>query len=166
MISNRTTKVMQALIVASSRDNMPRSWYDPSKSHTLKNACVVKGCGQPAAYHLCVDHAFPGWIDQLSPERSFVIGCWFAERKGNHFLVLLHDYLLGRFFGNRQQFEEWLISDGYVNVRIIPTEKDLRTVFLQYPCVFRVPWVPDPDSNEGFFSTASVFPRSQDGAER
>jgi hypothetical protein len=148
MTSNGTTKLIQVWIAYSSRENRPRLWYDPSKSHTLKNACVVKGCGQPAAYHLCLEHVFPGWIDHLSlAQEPFLIGCWFAERKSNHFLVLLDDNSLGRCFGNREQFEERLISEGYVNVRIIPTEKDLRTVFLQYPCVFRVPWVPDPGSN-------------------
>jgi hypothetical protein len=119
----------------------------------LGNVCVVKECGLPAAYHLCLKHAFPGGVVEVLPAgQSFVIGCWFAERKGSHFLLTLNDYTLGKLFGNRKQFEEQLISDGYTQVRLIPTEEDVRTIFVQCPRLIQTPWVPNPDTNEGLIA--------------
>jgi hypothetical protein len=117
-----------------------RGWYDPFKSQKLGNVCVVKGCGLPAAYHLCPEHAVPGAVVEVLPGKPNVIGHWFAERKGNHFLLLLNDWSLGAVFGNRKQFEKRLISEGYTRVCLMPTVEDVFIVFRRYPRVIHTPY--------------------------
>jgi hypothetical protein len=129
MALNRTEEAVVGVV---------HGWYDPFKSQTLGNVCVAEGCGLPAAYHLCPEHAVPGAVIEVLPGKLFVISSWFAERKGNHFLLHLNDWALGVDFGNRKQFEERLISDGYTHVRLMPTLEDTRTVFLRYPRVIGI----------------------------
>src|SRR5215470_11812865 len=87
-------------------------WYEPSESRTLGKSCGVAKCGLAAAFDLCPKHAFPGMMFR-GRGKTFVVGFWLLERNGDHYMMLLDDYSLGVRFGNRDNFEQQLTSQGY-----------------------------------------------------
>lgn len=103
-----------------------RGWYDPSDDRPLGKVCVVEGCGLPAAFNLCPKHPLPGMASEFgNPGPQYVFSSWVVERKGQHYLVLLNDFTLGRLFRNREQFEEELVREGWAILHFVLNEKDL-----------------------------------------
>jgi hypothetical protein len=130
MISKSNNESVQALIVG---------WYDPSESHTLNSVCVVEGCGRAAAFKLCPMHAVPGLISEIDGDKR-VVSSWIVERNGAPYLIPVNDWALGAYFGNRENFEEYLRSEGYVILEFVSTKPDPRTFKFRYPGILQLNW--------------------------
>jgi hypothetical protein len=138
MFSDRKSKTSEFSI---------QGWYLPSESHTLENVCVVESCGLPAAYHLCPKHAFPGAIvdSTVIPGKQFVIGFWIVETNGDPYVMVLSDIVLGLYFGDRENFEEHLVSRGYTILNFSGNWQDQRNFEHRYPDVPFIACTPNPD---------------------
>jgi hypothetical protein len=119
-------------------------WYNPSDDRPLGNVCVAERCGLPAAFHLCPKHALPGTIVEVgNPGKKFVIICWLVKRNGKRHILTMNDFELGTCFGNRENFEEQLASQGYSILHFVSKEEDVPTFRLEYPGLTACLWIPD-----------------------
>ena len=120
-------------------------WYAPSGETLAGNTCVVGGCTDGAAYHLCEKHAIPGVVTEVQ-DKTFVIGLWLVERVGQFRIITLNDYALGVHFGGQQNFEDRLGEQGYKVHGLIAGQQELEAVKQQYPGLRFTLWSPDlPD---------------------
>ena len=116
-------------------------WYDPSDDRPMGSVCAIEGCGLPSAFNLCPKHALPGMVVEVgNPGPKVVISSWVVERKGQHYVVLLNDFTLGRLFRNREQFEEELVREGCAILHFAFNEKDVDIFKLSYPDLRAFPW--------------------------
>jgi hypothetical protein len=90
--------------------------------------CAVRGCsGKIAgADNLCRKHALPGMVVRTG-NNTMVITAWYAERNNEYGLIYLNDYALGDLFSGAEGFAERLRKQGFVNVRAMTTEQELKT---------------------------------------
>jgi hypothetical protein len=96
-----------------------------------RTKCAVPQCIAPAGEYnnLCDDHCVPGAIARVG-KSTMVITTWYAEHAGEHGVFVLNDFALGDLFGGQVGFETKLAKQGFVNVRLLRTPKDLEAVTL------------------------------------
>lgn len=117
-------------------------WYTPTADVPANRVCVVKGCGQPSAFHLCEKHALPGAVMEFQGQK-FVISTWLVEREGKMRVISLNDYGLGDLFGGREAFERRLVEQGYHIHHLISQPDQLDTTRRQNPGLPFTVWSPD-----------------------
>jgi hypothetical protein len=100
-------------------------------SMTSNEKCAVHGCTLPTSRpnNLCAKHRLPGAVVKVSDsDRYFVITAWAARHGNEEGVILLNDFALGDLFGGHAGFEKQLLDQGFVGVRNIPTEEELRSI--------------------------------------
>jgi hypothetical protein len=65
-------------------------WYMPDGKAAANKRCIVEGCDEWAAHHLCNQHAIPGMVVEAKPGNTFVISTWLVPFS---FLVLISVFL-------------------------------------------------------------------------
>jgi hypothetical protein len=92
-----------------------------------RTACAVQGCGGEIVgpNNLCEGHALPGQVVRVG-NSTMVVTAWYAERNNEYGLILCNDFAIGDLFGGAAGFAERLAKQGFVNVRAMTTERELK----------------------------------------
>ena len=89
--------------------------------------CAVRGCGKPISgpRNLCPKHALPGEIAKVG-DSTMVITVWLVEHEDEVGVIVLNDYALGDLFGGKEGFLIELAMQGFTNIRLAETPRDLE----------------------------------------
>jgi hypothetical protein len=77
-------------------------------------------------------------------DNEMVITAWAAKHDHEEGVIFLNDFALGDLFGGRAGFEKKLQDQGFVEVRNIPTEEEVKSIGANKKMAeWSGPWLPE-----------------------
>ena len=99
-----------------------------------KTQCTAPKCTAPAAKHnnLCARHRLPGIVGKID-DITVVFTRWYAERGNECGIIVMGDWLIALEFDGADGFKKHLCDQGFVNVRLLSSEFEVKEAQVPRP---------------------------------